>query len=244
MQEKLQNNNDIGRDVFGCPFFFLFILNTMSRPIKFLRRFCKLLGRIDRERYIYAFYFIYAIIIFALENNTAFNSLFKSKNKLTVIHFIRMQLDCCLEVYACLLYKDKDKFFKFFKDGKPINKLTIGKQQLTTSYLCGELDKRYPGIVEIYKEGCKWIHPNTTLYRYVTLLVLPDNASYIGYKGKKYSEDKEELKYIYKDMLLVNQILYKLLKELVELYKYKHPVSPIVGKLMKTKRKIGLGFYE
>ena len=168
------------------------------------------------ERFSSAFHFIYAIIIFALENNTAFNSLFKNKNKLAVIHFIRMQVDCCLEVYACLLYRDKDKFFKFFKDGKPINKLTIGKQQLTSSYLCGELDRRYPGIAEIYKEGCKWVHPNTALYRYVILLALPDNVSYTGYKGKKYSEDKEELKHIYKDMLLVNQILYKLLKELVK----------------------------
>ncbi len=216
----------------------------MSRPIKFVRRFCRILGRIDMERFSSAFHFIYAIITFALENNTAFNSLFKNKNKLAVIHFIRMQVDCCLEVYACLLYRDKDKFFKFFKDGKPINKLTIGKQQLTSSYLCGELDRKHPGIAEIYKEGCKWIHPNTVLYRYVILLALPDDVSYTGYKGKEYSEDKEELKHIYKDMLLVNQILYKLLKELVEPYKHRHPVSPIVVKPIKTRRKIGIGFYE
>lgn len=214
----------------------------MSRQIKFIRRFCRILGLIDIDGP--AFNFVYTIIIFALENNTAFNSLFKSKNKITVLHLIRMQLDCCLEVYACLLYKNKDKFFKYFKDGKPINKLTIGKQQLTSSYLCGELDKRYPGITEIYKEGCKWIHPSTVLCRYVALLVIPDDVAYIGYKGKKYSEDKEELKHIYKDMLLINQILYKLLKELAGLYKRKRSVNLLEVKLVKTKRKIGLGFYE
>lgn len=215
----------------------------MIRPIKFSRRFCRILSYIERDKFSSAFHFIYAIVVFASENNTAFNSLFKKKNKLAALHFIRMQVDCCLDVYACLLYRDKDKFFQFFKDGKPINKLNIGKQQLTSSYLCGELEKRYPGITEIYKEGCKWIHPNTVLYRYVILLILPDELSYIGYKDKEYSNDKEELKHIYKDMLLVNQILYTLLKELIIPYKLKHPLLPKVEPI-KTKRKIGIGFYE
>ena len=87
---------------------------------------------------------MYIIIMYALENNSAFNAL--SKHKLSAIHFIRMQVDCCLEVYACLLYRDKERFFKYFMDGKPTNKLCIGKQYLTAGYLCGELNKRYSGI--------------------------------------------------------------------------------------------------
>ena len=78
------------------------------------------------------------ITTYALENNAAFNTLLKNKNKLSAIHFIRMQVDCCLEVYACLLYRDKERFFKYFMDGKPTNKLCIGKQYLTAGYLCGE----------------------------------------------------------------------------------------------------------
>lgn len=107
---------------------------------------------------------MYIIIMYALENNSAFNAL--SKHKLSAIHFIRMQVDCCLEVYACLLYRDKERFFKYFMDGKPTNKLCIGKQYLTAGYLCGELNKRYSGISEIYKEGCKWVHPSKVMFRF------------------------------------------------------------------------------
>ena len=216
----------------------------MSRPIKFARRFGRILGSIDVDQFYPAYHFIYAIVIFALENNAAFNSLFKDKNKLAIVHFIRMQVDCCLEVYACLLYRDKDKFFKFFMDGKPINKLTIGKQQLTSGYLCGELDRRYLGIAEIYKEGCKWIHPNKVIFRHTAPVMTSNNYIFIGYKGREYTDDNEQLKAIYKDMLQVNQILHELLQELLALYKKKHAENRIIVRFTKTKRRIGWKRYE
>ena len=114
----------------------------MGRPIiKFSKRYGKVLGSINPDNHYPLYMFMYIIIMYALENNSAFNAL--SKHKLSAIHFIRMQVDCCLEVYACLLYRDKERFFKYFMDGKPTNKLCIGKQYLTAGYLCGELNKRY-----------------------------------------------------------------------------------------------------
>lgn len=112
----------------------------MSRPIKFSKRYCKVLGSVCTDKHYSVYLFMYIIITYALENNAAFNTLLKNKNKLSAIHFIRMQVDCCLEVYACLLYRDKERFFKYFMDGKPTNKLYIGKQYLTAGYLCGELN--------------------------------------------------------------------------------------------------------
>ena len=107
----------------------------MSRPIKFSKRYCKVLGSVCTDKHYAVYLFMYIIITYALENNAAFNTLLKNKNKLSAIHFIRMQVDCCLEVYACLLYRDKERFFKYFMDGKPTNKLCIGKQYLTAGYL-------------------------------------------------------------------------------------------------------------
>ena len=71
----------------------------MGRPIiKFSKRYGKVLGSINPDNHYPLYMFMYIIIMYALENNSAFNAL--SKHKLSAIHFIRMQVDCCLEVYA------------------------------------------------------------------------------------------------------------------------------------------------
>lgn len=218
----------------------------MSRPIKFSKRYCKVLGSVCADKHYSVYLFMYIIITYALENNAAFNTLLKNKNKLSAIHFIRMQVDCCLEVYACLLYRDKERFFKYFMDGKPTNKLYIGKQYLTAGYLCGELNKRFSGISEIYKEGCRWIHPNKVIFRYTAPQCDPSKSDmfFIGYKDKHYYEDEVQIKDIYKDMLLVNQILYELLKELAEPYKILHGKKLSIGQFFKSKKKLSFKFYE
>ena len=217
----------------------------MGRPIiKFSKRYGKVLGSINPDNHYPLYMFMYIIIMYALENNSAFNAL--SKHKLSAIHFIRMQVDCCLEVYACLLYRDKERFFKYFMDGKPTNKLCIGKQYLTAGYLCGELNKRYSGISEIYKEGCKWVHPSKVMFRFTAPQYDPTKSDmfFIGYKDKHYYDDEEQLRDIYKDMLLVNQILYELLKELVAPYKMAHSKELKIGKFFKSKKKMRFQFYE
>lgn len=216
----------------------------MSKQIKFAKRYGKLLGNMDVEKSYPAYHFVYVIIVFALENNTAFNLLLKDRNKMAIIHFIRMQVECCLDVYACLLLRDKDRFFKHFLDGKPINKLSIGKQNLTAGYLCAELDKRYAGVAEIYKEGCKWVHPNKAIFRGSAPEWQRNNLYFIGYKDKRYCEDAQQLNDIYKDMLLVNQILYKLLQELILPYKKSDATQAIIGQFVKTKKKVGFKEYE
>ena len=176
----------------------------MGRPIiKFSKRYGKVLGSINPDNHYPLYMFMYIIIMYALENNSAFNAL--SKHKLSAIHFIRMQVDCCLEVYACLLYRDKERFFKYFMDGKPTNKLCIGKQYLTAGYLCGELNKRYSGISEIYKEGCKWVHPSKVMFRFTAPQYdqTKSDMFFIGYKDKHYYDDEEQLRDIYKDIILV-----------------------------------------
>ena len=67
---------------------------------------------------------------------------------------------------------------------------------------------------------------------------------FIGYKDKHYYDDEEQLRDIYKDMLLVNQILYELLKELVAPYKMAHSKELKIGKFFKSKKKKRFQFYE
>lgn len=216
----------------------------MSRQIKFAKRYGKILGSMDIDKNYPAFHFVYVIMVFALENNTAFNVLLKDRNKMAIIHFIRMQVECCLDVYACLLLRDKNRFFKYFLDGKPINKLSIGKQNLTAGYLCTELDKRYAGVADIYKEGCKWVHPNKVVFRNSAPEFERNNLYFIGYKDKKYCEDNKQLNDIYKDMLLVNQILYELLQELILPYKKSDTVQATIGQFIKSKKRVGFKRYE
>lgn len=216
----------------------------MSRQIKFAKRYGKILGSMDIDKNYPAFHFVYVIMAFALENNTAFNLLLKDRNKMAIIHFIRMLVECCLDVYACLLLRDKDRFFKYFLDGKPINKLSIGKQNLTAGYLCTELDKRYAGVADIYKEGCKWVHPNKVVFRNSAPEFERNNLYFIGYKDKKYCEDNKQLNDIYKDMLLVNQILYELLQELILPYKKSDTVQTTIGQFIKSKKRVRFKRYE
>ena len=216
----------------------------MSRQIKFAKRYNKILDSMDISKNYPAHHFVYVVIVFALDNNTAFNLLLKNRNKMAIIHFIRMQVECCLDVYACLLLRDKDRFFKHFLEGKPINKLSIGKQYLTAGYLCAELNKRYAGIADIYKEGCKWIHPNKVIYRSSTLKFERNNLYFIGYKSKLYCEDNVQLNDIYKDMLLVNQILYELLQELILPYKKSVTVQTMIGQFIKSKKRVKFQLYE
>ncbi|WP_373129752.1 hypothetical protein [Bacteroides clarus] len=216
----------------------------MSRQIKFAKRYGKILGSMDIDKNYPAFHFVYVIMAFALENNTVFNLLLKDRNKMAIIHFIRMQVECCLDVYACLLLRDKDRFFKYFLDGKPINKLSIGKQNLTAGYLCTELDKRYAGVADIYKEGCKWVHPNKVVFRNSAPEFERNNLYFIGYKDKKYCEDNKQLNDIYKDMLLVNQILYELLQELILPYKKNDTVQATIGQFIKSKKRVRFKRYE
>ena len=53
----------------------------MSRPIKFSKRYCKVLGSVCTDKHYSVYLFMYIIITYALENNAAFNTLLKNKNK-------------------------------------------------------------------------------------------------------------------------------------------------------------------
>lgn len=44
----------------------------MSRPIKFSKRYCKVLGSVCADKYYSVYLFMYIIITYALENNAGF----------------------------------------------------------------------------------------------------------------------------------------------------------------------------
>ena len=45
--------------------------------------------------------------------------------------------------------------------GGALNQMKVKGNALTTNYLLELLDEKYLGIRDIYREGCKWIHPTS-----------------------------------------------------------------------------------
>ena len=71
-----------------------------------------------------------------------------------------------------------------------------------------------------------------------------NNLYFIGYKNKIYCEDNKRLNDVYKDMLLINQILYELLQELILPYRKSDAVQVIIGQFIKSKRRVRFKKYE
>lgn len=118
-----------------------------------------------------------------------FITLCKSKNYLCAIQQIRMQIDNCMTVFASQLVKNQTSFYNHFDKGGALNQLKVKGNALTTNYLLELLDEKYLGIRDIYREGCKWIHPTSKRlnFYYITPLTNGEPTSIVGYKDKEYS---------------------------------------------------------
>lgn len=118
-----------------------------------------------------------------------FITLCQSKNYLCAIQQIRMQIDNCMTVFASQLVKNQTSFYNHFDKGGALNLLKVKGNALTTNYLLELLDEKYLGIRDIYREGCKWIHPTSKRlnFYYITPLTNGEPTSIVGYKDKEYS---------------------------------------------------------
>lgn len=118
-----------------------------------------------------------------------FITLCQSKNYLCAIQQIRMQIDNCMTVFASQLVKNQTSFYNHFDKGGALNQLKVKGNALTTNYLLELLDEKYLGIRDIYREGCKWIHPTSKRlnFYYITPLTNGEPTSIVGYKDKEYS---------------------------------------------------------
>lgn len=131
--------------------------------------------------------------------------------------YMRMLIDCCLEVFTALIVTNKENYFNHFLEGKPTNQIKKSGKALTKSYLLSEIEKEFEGVEAIYKECCCWIHPSkTTVVRVAKYR--KSKEEYIGYRGKAYTKMRKEKEDILKDFDYCVDILLELLTRLKDYY--------------------------
>lgn len=95
----------------------------------------------------------------AISLTNAFATLARSNNYLAAVSLIRLQLDNALRFYASTLVKDSHDFVMHFIKGNEIRDYqdTNGKN-LTDTYLTKQLEKKFSGIIKLYKDTCGYVH--------------------------------------------------------------------------------------
>ena len=171
-------------------------------------------------------HFTIGTIVIADTIYDGFVTLCQSKNYLCAIQQIRMQIDNCMTLFASQLVNNQTSFYdRFDKDGA-LNQLKVKGNALTTNYLLELLEEKFTGIRDIYREGCKWIHPTSKRLNFycVTPLTYGEPTSVIGYKNKDYNivnglMADTLLKDICCDMYYAMDILLELVNEQIKLQK-------------------------
>ena len=86
-------------------------------------------------------------------------TLVKTKNYLTAVSLIRLQLDNALRFFASTLVEDSNDFAMHFIDGKPIKDYEdINGKKLSDNYLAKKLDVYFKGTQKLYNDTCGYIH--------------------------------------------------------------------------------------
>lgn len=154
-------------------------------------------------------------LLYSLNALDAFDEEINRYNQFSFIN-MRMIIDCCTEVQALLLVKDKNRYYNKFFKGSPTNQIKISGQALTKSYLLSELEKEFVEINDIYKECCNWIHPSK--YIVPTYLFGGYLKEYTGYRGRIYTNEQEENEDIHKDIEYCVDVLFTLLGRIYQYY--------------------------
>lgn len=140
--------------------------------------------------------------------NHGFEQLTKSGNFFCAFALIRMQLDNSLTAYAGLLATHKDQFFKYYNEGKPINRLEDENgNKLTQGYLVRKLSEEDEQIKPIFEEGSSYIHTSTNAQD--AAIDLRNEFRMINYSP--YKTEANVRNKAYHDMVLVNNLLIDIL---------------------------------
>ena len=154
-------------------------------------------------------------LVYSLNALDSFDKEINRYNQFSYI-YMRMIIDCCTEVQALLLVKDKNSYYSKFFKGSPTNQIKRAGQALTKSYLLSELEKNFNGINDIYTECCNWIHPSK--YIVPTYLYGGYLKEYTGYRGRTYTNEQEESEDIHKDFEYCIDVLFTLLSSVYQYY--------------------------
>lgn len=95
----------------------------------------------------------------ALSLSAAYATLAQSENYLAAASLIRLQLDNALRFFASTLVTDTTAFAWHYLNGKEIRDYTDGQgNKLTDNFLARQLDTLFPGVYQLYREACGYVH--------------------------------------------------------------------------------------
>lgn len=109
---------------------------------------------------------IYTLDLFASSVNNraisltnAFATLARINNYLAAVSLIRLQLDNALRFFASTLVKDSNDFVLHYIQGNAIRDYQdINGKNLTDTYLTKQLEKKFKGIIKLYKDASGYVH--------------------------------------------------------------------------------------
>jgi len=119
----------------------------------------KLLFKISEQNGHTMDLFTSAIINRSIHLMRGFVTLAKDNNYITAVPLIRIQLDNCLRFYAATLVTDyNDFFFEYLKGTHIRNLKDAAGVKMTDSHLVTALEKKFPGIHNLYTNSSGHVH--------------------------------------------------------------------------------------
>lgn len=103
-------------------------------------------------------YFALSVINRAISLNKGFKLLIETKNTLSAVSLLRLQLDNLIRYNAFLVSENPLEFINHILDNKPINEYSENKQNFHDNFLAKQLDSRFENSYKLYKHLCNYIH--------------------------------------------------------------------------------------
>lgn len=104
-------------------------------------------------------HYIFSIINRAIALNRGYKTLVDTKNYITAIPLLRLQVDNCLRLFALSLVSDRKHFYEEVLKGTHIRNLTDAEgKKMTDDYLVTKIDALFPKFKDLYKNTSGFIH--------------------------------------------------------------------------------------
>lgn len=104
-------------------------------------------------------HYIFSIINRAIALNRGYKTLVDTKNYITAIPLLRLQVDNCLRLFALSLVSDRKHFYEEVLKGTHIRNLTDAEgKKMTDDYLVTKIDALFPKFKDLYKNTSAFIH--------------------------------------------------------------------------------------
>jgi hypothetical protein len=122
----------------------------------------RLMQAADGATYVFDLFAIGALNR-AVAMTSAFRKLVADRNMVTAGALVRIHLDTAFRFYASYLVDDRNAFATAVLEGNEIPDLNDRDgERMRDGYLVSQLEKEYPGVRQVYKTACGYVHMSYT----------------------------------------------------------------------------------